>query len=158
MHICCILHRIFKHNHFYLLIQMCEEATWFLYLLYMRDQATRGRRSQWVNISRLFFFFRIRYGLKGVARWLDLVGLLASLRACSHHGGRSLHQGGAGTYPSRQRRFLPVPPTLLRWHVSVSPTVLRTYPTGQVRRKESSASRSVGTRGTAQLVLRTQTT
>ena len=37
-----------------------------------------------------------------------------------------------------ERLVLAVPPTLLRWHKSVSPTVRSPYPTGQVRRKESS--------------------
>jgi hypothetical protein len=46
-------------------------------------------------------------------------------------------RGDTGTNPSRQRRFLSVPPTLLRWHVSVSPTLRSPYLTGQVRRKES---------------------
>src|SRR5260370_23521998 len=41
-----------------------------------------------------------------------------------------------GTNPARQRRFLSVPPTLLCWHKSVSPTLRSHYPTGQVRRKE----------------------
>jgi len=106
-------------------------------IIYERS-SNQGKEVTVGQYLEVVFFFRIRYGLKGVARWLDLVGLLASLRACSHHGGRSLHQGGAGTYPSRQRRFLPVPPTLLRWHVSVSPTLRSPYPTGQVKRKESS--------------------
>ncbi len=38
---------------------------------------------------------------------------------------------------SSMNRHQSIPPTPLRWHLSVSPTLLRSYPPGQVRRKES---------------------
>jgi hypothetical protein len=51
-------------------------------------------------------------------------------RCCAAPAARSV--GTRGT-----TLFLSVLLTLLRWHSSVSPTLLRSYPTGQVRRKES---------------------
>ena len=83
---------------------------------------------------------------------------------------RSANDAGASTAAQSGRTkgwFLPVPPTLLCWHVSVSPTVRSPYPTGQVRRKESSrfaVSRNErhcavlirSANAAAQLVLRTQ--